>query len=46
MIDVVGPRLNELANQLPLLNFNPEQEQRLLELIAVLEALFKEVLGS
>lgn len=46
MIDVLGPRLSKLANQLPFLTFNQEQEQRLLQLIVELEKLFKEVQGS
>ena len=45
MIDLIGPRLEELGRKLStphFLNFNDERHQRLLKLIAKLEALVKE----
>ena len=46
MIDFIAPRLEALAGKLSVpdyLNFNHEQEQRFLKLIAELEALAEEV---
>ena len=42
MIDIIGPRFNKLSNQFPFLSFTPEQEQRVLELLAELERIFKQ----
>ena len=45
MIDLIGPRLNELGLKLStphFLSFSRKQEQRLLRLLADLEALIKE----
>lgn len=42
MIDVIGPRLTKLGNQYGFLNFNPGEEQQILELLIQLERVFKE----
>jgi len=45
MIDLIGPRLEELGRKLStphFLNFNLERQQRLLRLVSDLEALVKE----
>lgn len=41
MQDIIGPRFNKLGNQFPFLQFTPEEEQRVLTLLAELERIFK-----
>jgi len=42
MYDIIGPRLSKLGNQFPFLNFTPEQQQQILELLAQMEVIFKQ----
>ena len=42
MIDIIGPRLSKLGMQFPFLQFTPDQESKIIELIGKLEQVFKE----